>query len=77
MVKMILVGFLVLSFRQILIYFFSFMHQGHMGFIAISESTHFGLSKTILTFPNIFCKSWDSDAKYGKIGFRSFFSKNG
>ena len=53
---MILVGFLVLSFRQILIYFFSFMHQGHMGFIAISESTPFDLSKTIFTFPQYFLK---------------------
>ena len=51
---MIVVGFLNLSFRQILIYFFSFMHQGHMGFIAISESTHFGLSKTIFPFPENF-----------------------
>ena len=39
---MILVGFLGESFRQILIYFLSFIHQGHMGFIVISESTHFG-----------------------------------
>ena len=51
---MVLVGFLVLSFRQILIYFFSFMHQSHMGVITISESTHFGLSKTIFTFPQYF-----------------------
>ena len=51
---MILVGFLVLSFRQILVYFFSFMHQGCMGFIAISESVHFGLSKTVFTFPQDF-----------------------
>ena len=34
------------------------MHPGHMGFIAISENTYFGLSKTILFFPKIFCKSW-------------------
>ena len=48
---MILVGFLVLNFRQILICIFSFMQQGYVGFIVISESTHFGLSKTIFTFP--------------------------
>ena len=47
---MILVGILLLSFRQILIYFFSFMHEGHMGFIGISESTHFGVSKAFFTF---------------------------
>ena len=40
---MMFIGFLGLSFRQILIYFLPFMHQGHMGFIAITESTHFGL----------------------------------
>ena len=51
---MILVGCLVLNFRQILIYFFPFMHQGGMGFIGISESTHFVLSKTIFPFPKIF-----------------------
>ena len=54
MLKNDIVGFLVLSFRQTLIYFFSFMHQGQMGFIAISESTTFGLSKTIFTFPQYF-----------------------
>ena len=47
---MIPVGFLGQSFRQTLIYFLFFMHQDHMGFIAISESTHFGLLKTIFTF---------------------------
>ena len=46
---MISVGFLVLLFTQILIYFFSFLHQGHMDFIAISEST-------IFTFPQNFSK---------------------
>ena len=51
---MILLVFVVLSFRQILICFFSFTNQGHMGFIAISESTHFGVSKTIFTFPKNF-----------------------
>ena len=51
---MILVSMLGLCFRQILIYFFSFMDQCHMGFIAISESTHFGLSKTSFTFPKNF-----------------------
>ena len=51
---MMLVGFLALSSIQILIYFFSFMYQSHMGFIAISESTHFGQSKTIFTFPKKF-----------------------
>ena len=51
---MILLGILGLSFRQILIYFFSFMYQGHMGFIAISESTHFGLSKTFFIFTQNF-----------------------
>ena len=51
---MILLGFLGQSFRQILICFVYFMDQDHMGFIAISESTHFGLSKTIFTFPKIF-----------------------
>ena len=54
MLKNDIIGFLVLSFRHILIYFFSFMHQGHMGFIAISESAPFGLSKTIFTFPQYF-----------------------
>ena len=43
-----------MNFKQILIYFFSFMHQGQMGFMAISESTTFGLSKTIFTFPQYF-----------------------
>ena len=33
---------------------FSFMHQGCICFIAISETTHVGLSKTIFTFPQIF-----------------------
>ena len=45
------------NFRQILIYFFSFMHRGDMGFIAISESTHFCLSKIIFTFPPNFFTS--------------------
>ena len=49
------------------------MHQGHMGFVAIGDSTPFGLSKTIFTFPLYFCKSWDSEVKYGKIGFGCFF----
>ena len=70
---MILVGFSVLRFRQILIYFLSSMHQSHMGFIAVSESIHFGLSKTIFTFPKFFRKSWDSEAKCGKIKFGPFF----
>ena len=30
------------------------MNQGHMGYIAISESTHFGLSKITFTFPKNF-----------------------
>ena len=30
------------------------MDQGHMGFIAISERTNFGVSKTIFTFPQNF-----------------------
>ena len=64
---MILASFLAQSFRQILIYFFSFMYQGHMGFIAISESIHFCLWKTIFTFPEIFCKSWDSEANLEKL----------
>ena len=51
---MILVGFLVLRFRQILIYFFSFMHQGHMAFLAISKGVYFGLLKTIFAFPTPF-----------------------
>ena len=51
---MILVGILGLNFREILIYLLSFIHQGHMGFIAISESKHFGLWKTIFTFPKNF-----------------------
>ena len=42
------------NFRQILTYFFSFMHRSDMGFIAISESTYFCLSKIIFTFPPIF-----------------------
>ena len=45
---MILVDILVLSFRQILTYFFLFYA------IAISEITHFGLSKTFFTFPQNF-----------------------
>ena len=56
------------NFRQILIYFFSFMHRGDMGFIAISESTHFCLSKKlssdsslgpirVQTLANIFLKN--------------------
>ena len=49
-----LVGFLALSSIQILICFFFFMYQSHMGFVAISESTHFILSKTIFTFPKKF-----------------------
>ena len=51
---MMLVGFLILSFKEILIYFFSCMHQHHMGFITISETTYFGLSKKFFTFPKIF-----------------------
>ena len=37
---------------------FSFMHQGCICFIAISETTHVGLSKTIFTFPQIFSHVW-------------------
>ena len=47
---MILVGSMVPNFKQILFHFFCFLHQGHMGFIAISEISHFGLPKTIFTF---------------------------
>ena len=49
-----LAGFLVLSLRQTLIYFFSLINQSHVGFIDIFESTHFGLSKTTFTFPGNF-----------------------
>ena len=65
---MMLVGFLILSFKEILIYFFSFMHQHHMGFITISETTYFGLSKKFLLSPKIFCKSWKARQGMEKLG---------
>ena len=33
------------------------MHQRHMGFIAISETAHFGLAETIFTFLEIFLQA--------------------
>ena len=51
---MILVGSMVPNFKQILFHFFCFLYQGHMGFIAISEISHFGLPKTIFTFSKNF-----------------------
>ena len=51
---MTLVGFLGQRFRQILIYFLSFMHQGHMGFIAISESTHCSMKNNFYFYPKFF-----------------------
>ena len=70
---MILVGSMVPNFKQILFHFFCFLYQGHMGFIAISEISHFGLPKTIFTFSKNFGKSWASKAKYRKTGFGPFF----
>ena len=51
---MISVAFLRLNFGQILTYFLSLMDQVHMGFIATSERTHFGLGKLIFIFPESF-----------------------
>ena len=65
--KMILVGFLGLNFRQILVYFSSFMHQGHMGFIFLKVQV-FVYEKQFLLFPKFFSKSWDSEEKYAKMG---------
>ena len=70
---MILLGFLGQSFRQILICFVYFMDQGHMGFIAILKVHILVYQKQFLLSPKFFCKSWDSNAKYGKIDFGSFF----
>ena len=61
---MISLVFLVLTFSYILIYFFSFMQQGHMGF-AISESTHLDFPKNFFASLGI---AWQSMEKVGFLG---------
>ena len=69
--KIILVGFLVLSFGKFWSVFL-FMHQGHMSFIAISKSAHFDLSKTIFTFPQIFSRLGIARQGMEKLGLDPF-----
>ena len=71
-----ILSFLVLRFGQNLIYLFSFMHQGHMCIIAISESTRSGLSKTIFNPPpQIFSSLAIARQSMDKIGFGPFFRR--
>ena len=73
---MLPVGFLGQSFRQISIFFLSFMHQGHMGFIAISESAHFGMKNNFCFSQKYFASlgiARQIMEKHGETGFGPFF----
>ena len=49
------------------------MHQSHMGFIAISETTNFGLSKIIFTFTKNFLRLGIAGQKMKKLGLEPSF----